>query len=216
MYLLDSEIKVNDKSYSAYYIYAVCTEPSYRGSGIMKKAFSYLEDLVVARKIDYVFLVPANEGLFSMYKKLGFKTGLTYEEEVVRCGNATPSEEFNTCLNYKKYSSFREKYSCSVPLVTLKEKAFNSFYSPVEESVWCLCTEDGYAVCENDEGKIIVHELFGNENVFIDAIAHRYKCEKMFIRKPSLKSESIPFGMYRSFNEVPEIKDAFFGIPYGV
>ena len=43
---------------------------------IMKKAFSHLENLVNSRGIDYIFLVPATEGLFSMYEKLGFKTGL--------------------------------------------------------------------------------------------------------------------------------------------
>lgn len=216
MYLLESSINIEGKLYSAYYIYAVCTEPSYRGAGIMKKAFSHLENLVNSRGIDYIFLVPATEGLFSMYEKLGFKTGLTYSEEFFYKNNLTSKVEIKPCLDYEAFCFYRKKYPCDVPLITLGQTAFNSFYSPVEDSVSCLCNDDGYAVCEKEHDRVVVHELFGNKAVLIAAAMNHYKIEKIVLRGPCIEKDGKPFGMYRSFGAVPEIKNAFFGIPYGV
>lgn len=217
MYLLDSTINIEGNNYKAYYIYAVCTDPSYRGMGLMKKAFSYLESIVAQRCIDYVFLVPASESLFSMYEKLGFKLGLTYDEKVIKTQSILLSEKTKIGFNYEKYCKSRQSCSFNVPLITLGERAFNSFYSPVDDSVCCLSTDDGYAVCEQDGDRVIVHELFGDENIFLGDVATQYKSENIILRKPCDKRNNAkPFGMYRSFGNGPEIKDAFFGIPYGV
>ena len=216
MYLLDSEIKTENEKYNAFYIYAVCTDPSYRGKGLMKKAFSFLENLVSERNIDYIFLVPASDSLFKMYEKLGFKTGFTYNEEVLyKNGNGLLNDK-NTVLTYEHYIKSRAKFSYDVPLATLKEKGFNSFYSPVGDTVKCLCNNIGYAVYETENGHVTVHELFGEKTELLTTVFNLSGKDTVTLRKPTENGCGVPFGMYRAFGAVPEIKNAFFGIPYGV
>jgi len=83
LYMLESEIAAKGKAYSAYYIYAVCTHPRYRGKGLMKSLFSELFKVAAGRGIDYLFLVPEQEYLFGVYEKLGFKIGFYYSEKEV-------------------------------------------------------------------------------------------------------------------------------------
>ena len=78
LYMLESEILINKKTYSAYYIYAVCTHPDFRGKGLMKRLFGELFKVAKGRNIDYLFLVPEEEYLFKLYEKIGF----TYEHEI--------------------------------------------------------------------------------------------------------------------------------------
>ena len=216
MYLLDSEIKTEKEKYNALYIYAVCTDPAYRGKGLMKKAFAFLENLVCERNTDYLFLVPASDSLFKMYENLGFKTGFTYNEEVLYKTDAVLSDNKNTVLTYEHYIKLRESFPCEIPLATLKEKGFNSFYSPVGDTVKCLCNNRGYAVYETENGKVTVHELFGEKTELLNTVFNLSGKDTVTLRKPTENGCGVPFGMYRAFGDVPEIKNAFFGIPYGV
>ncbi len=216
MYLLESEIKIKNAKYNALYIYAVCTRPSYRGKGIMREAFSFLESLVSSRNINYIFLVPASDSLFKMYEKLGFKTGFTYNEEVFYKNDSVLVNNVNSVLSYKHYLKSRESFLGEIPLATLKEKGFNSFYSPVGNTVMCLCNNSGYAVYETENGKVTVHELFGDKISLINAVFNLSGKDAVTLRKPTENGFGVPFGMYRAFGNVPEINNAFFGIPYGV
>ena len=83
LYMLESDILIDKKEYSAYYIYAVCTHPDFRGKGLMKSLFEELFKVGKSRNIDYLFLVPEEEYLFNIYEKLGFKKGFSYSEKVV-------------------------------------------------------------------------------------------------------------------------------------
>ncbi len=216
MYLLDSEISIKDNKYNALYIYAVCTDPSFRGKGIMKEAFSFLENLVFLRNIDYLFLVPANESLFGMYEKLGFKTGFTYTQEVFFGNDKNIKNQKSSVLSYENYLEARRMLLPKVPYATLKEKGFNSFYLPVGDSVKCFCDESGYVVYEIENGQVTIHELFGDKEPLVNSVINMSGNNTVTLRKPTENGcGGIPFGMYRAFGNVPEINDAFFGIPYG-
>jgi predicted acetyltransferase len=43
LYLLESDAFIEGVSYSAYYVYGVCTHPEYRNKGLMKKLFHFTE-----------------------------------------------------------------------------------------------------------------------------------------------------------------------------
>lgn len=215
MYLVESEIKIGQDKYNAFYIYAVCTDPIYRGNGLMRKAFDLLEEMTVSREIDYLFLVPAGESLFKMYEKSGFKTGFTYIEEVVSLTDAVTKTEKLSVLTYENYLKSRNVFSEEIPLATLKEKGFDSFYLPVGDTVKCVCNNSGYAVFEIENGQVTVHELFGDKMSLVNAVCSLSGKTEVTLRKPAENGCGIPFGMYRAFGDVPEINDAFFGIPYG-
>jgi ribosomal protein S18 acetylase RimI-like enzyme len=57
----------NGTVYKGYYIYAGCVDPSYRGSGIYRNLMREAE-----RDTAFTVLIPANEPLFGLYRKLGY------------------------------------------------------------------------------------------------------------------------------------------------
>ena len=83
LYMLESEILTEEKTCSAYYIYAVCTHPDFRGKGLMKGLFEELFNVAKSRNIDYLFLVPEEKYLYKIYEKLGFRTGFSYSQKTL-------------------------------------------------------------------------------------------------------------------------------------
>lgn len=215
-YLLESEIKVGGEKYDAFYIYAVCTEKKYRGMGIMRNTLAFCEKTARERNISYLFLVPANGELFKMYEKIGFKVGFTYNEEIIGKTDFSLKNDVGVGLTYRQYAEWRAGFTDDTALATLKETAFDGFYSPVGDSVVCLCNAAGYAVYESENGTVTVHELFGDKNALIGAVIEHSGKDELILRKPTANGGGVPFGMYRALGNVPKIENAFFGIPYGV
>jgi len=74
LYLIKAEITVNKKDYKAYYIYAAATDKKYRRRGVMGKLLEFCSALSEKRNVDYLFLHPETEKLYSYYAKNGFVT----------------------------------------------------------------------------------------------------------------------------------------------
>ena len=55
------------------YVYAVVTDPAHRGRGLCRKLMADVHALLKARGYDSVMLVPADENLREMYRKLGYE-----------------------------------------------------------------------------------------------------------------------------------------------
>ena len=55
------------------YVYAVVTDPAHRGRGLCRKLMEDVHVLLKAQNYDSVMLVPADEGLREMYRKLGYE-----------------------------------------------------------------------------------------------------------------------------------------------
>ena len=215
LYMLESEIIKDNKTYSAYYIYAVCTHPDFRGKGLMKSLFEELFKEAKSRNIDYLFLVPEEDYLFKIYGKLGFKNGFSYSSKILfkRDFNNIQNIE-NQKLIYKTYRKCIEENKKNVPVAVLKETTFNSFFSSVSGEVEAVFVEnEGYALYEETEEKLTVFELFGNENLLLNAVFNNTQREEIIYRQVA-NENSIPYGMFYKLNDVPEIQNGFFGIPY--
>ena len=52
------------------YIYAVVTDPAHRGKGLCRKLMADVHTLLAQQGYDSVILVPADEGLREMYRKI--------------------------------------------------------------------------------------------------------------------------------------------------
>ncbi len=214
VYIIESMLIVAGRTYTAYYVYGVCTHPAYRKNGVMTRCFGILENIVKTKSIDYLFLVPAEKSLFGMYEKLGFKTGIAYGEDVVyKSGNIT-GDFVSKPIEYNSYIELRRGLADNNMVVILGERGFNSFIRPVGNEVVCVYNGNDYAVFEKGNEEIVVHEWAGNRERVSDMVFSLSCAEKIVLRKPAEK-EGIPFGMYRAFGDAPEIKSAFFGIPYG-
>ena len=59
----------------------------------------------------------------------------------------------------------------------------------------------------------MIYELFGNEDVLLKAVFQNTEKTEALLRQASDKN-AVPYGMYYKINDVPEIKNGFFGIPY--
>ena len=55
------------------YIYAVVTDPQHRGKGLCRKLMANVHALLKTRGYDSVMLVPADEDLRKMYRKMGYE-----------------------------------------------------------------------------------------------------------------------------------------------
>ena len=55
------------------YIYAVVTDPRHRGKGLCRKLMTNVHSLLKTRGYDSVMLVPADEDLRKMYRKMGYE-----------------------------------------------------------------------------------------------------------------------------------------------
>lgn len=215
LYMLESEIINKEKIYSAYYIYAVCTHPDFRGKGLMKSLFEELFKVGKSRNIDYLFLVPEEEYLFNIYEKLGFKTGFSYSEKVAfKKDFINDRKNKIQRLTYKKYRETIKENPKSVPVAVLKESTFNSFFNSVSGEVKIASVEnEGYALYEETEEKLVIFELFGNENLLLNVVFQNTEKEEIIYRQNS-NDNPIPYGMFYKLSDVPEIKNGFFGIPY--
>lgn len=64
------------------YIYGVCTKKEYRNQGIMAKMLTESFDIAKKQAYQYSIIVPAEEYLFDIYEKYGYKStlNLAYQE----------------------------------------------------------------------------------------------------------------------------------------
>lgn len=215
LYMLESRIVADKKDYSAYYIYAVCTHPEYRGKGLMKKLFQELFKVAKSRNIDYLFLVPEEEYLFALYEKLGFRNGFSYSEKEVLRKDFSECEKIKTVkLDFENYRKIIRASIKNVPFVMLEKTTFKSFFNSVSSEVKTVYVEnEGYALYEETDETLTVYELFGNENLLLNVVFQNTKKEEVVLRQVA-NENSVPYGMFYKLNDVPEIKNGFFGIPY--
>ena len=70
-------VKCKYSQYNGQYIYAVCTAEEYRKKGYSSSLISEAKKQMG----DFLWLIPANDGLFEFYSKHGFETKLFSEGE---------------------------------------------------------------------------------------------------------------------------------------
>ncbi len=215
LYMIESTITNNGINYKGLYIYAVCTHPDFRGRGLMKKCFDFLFRISKERGVDYLFLVPADESLFTMYQNLGFKNGFYYSQRKVHSKDYIAENTIVEELSFEDYINIRKSFSKTINLATLGETGFKGFMSPESETVRAIKIGDSYGIYENADGSVIIHEIFGDEESVIQTIFNITRADFLDVRCVPQKGSSEPFGMYLTISDAPQIENAFFGIPYG-
>lgn len=213
LYLLDSTICVDGKSYQAYYVYGVSTLAEHRGKGLMKKCLDKAYEKAACDNVSYLYLVPAEESLFTLYGKAGYKIGF-YNVSCELHRNDYPKGNYTQCvLTFDEYIKYRQ--SADFTLATINRKAFNSFYNPVGDDIKIIHVKgEGYAVAEICDDECVIHEVFGNESVILGCVFDIVSFDTLTLKKSS-KADGTPYGMYIVSGDAPDFADGFFGIPYG-
>lgn len=76
LYLLDCTLTYSGVQYKGKYLYAAATDKRYRGKGLMASLINEAEEYCKSAELDFISLVPANEGLYSYYEKFGFVSAM--------------------------------------------------------------------------------------------------------------------------------------------
>lgn len=74
LFLLEGKMKIENKLYPSYYLYAAATAKSERGKGLMAELLAFAENIARNRKTDFICLKPAEKSLYDYYGKFGFKS----------------------------------------------------------------------------------------------------------------------------------------------
>ena len=89
------------------YIYAVVTDPRHRGRGLCRKLMEEVHALLKNRGYASVMLVPADEGLREMYRKMGYGNCTTIGK--LTCGAGKNPVDIQN-ISTEKYASLRREF----------------------------------------------------------------------------------------------------------
>lgn len=88
------------------YVYAVVTDPRHRGRGLCRKLMEHVHALLKEKGYASVMLVPADEGLREMYRKMGYEDCTRIGELVCMAGNSAPEIR---SVGTEEYAALRRK-----------------------------------------------------------------------------------------------------------
>ena len=100
LYWLDGELE--GRKYA--YIYGVATHPEHRGKGLCRKLMADVHILLKQLGYDSVLLVPAEKGLWEMYRKMGYEDCTAISE--ITCTAADVSTEIRS-VSPEEYADLR-------------------------------------------------------------------------------------------------------------
>lgn len=181
LFLLDCDIIAQDKKLEAYYLYAAATHPGFRGQGYMTK----LINQVKSSALRPIITKPADEGLFSFYRALGFEDAFYFSEKL--CERKTECKISLRKTTVYDYKTIREKLLTNTPHVLLGDVADMEL-----SSLTLLAGEDTCCAVDLDEEIPIVKEIISNRNNAEDAVLSFLNKLKAVFRTTEF---SAPFAM---------------------
>lgn len=138
--------------------YAICTAPAARGKGYASALVSHIRELVLDEgKLSLI--CPANEGLVSFYKRLGYKPHFyadSFEAEI----DEDISVSVET-INTEEYKGYREAFLADIPHIAINKKVLDLCKEDSVNSHGILNINRGDAICIIEE--INADEMFISE-----------------------------------------------------
>lgn len=173
------------------YLYAACTDASYRRQGIMENLISTAKSYCIENGYASIFLVPANEKLYDYYSKFGFISSFLKKKLTLCAYNADYNENYN-CQDLTVISDLKEKlllkidgfkFERKVLEYTVKEHFFNC------GKVLLYNGEEGSALAfyYEDNNNIIVKEFLSDFNISTAAVQKLFSnknAENIYILAP--------------------------------
>lgn len=207
LYLLNCKIDFDNKEYKGKYLYAAATSPAYRSKGIMAELIKEAREHCQKEQMDFISLVPGNEGLYNYYEKFGFKTAMHRYETVIRNlphNNAYNSdsmtdipafviEKYQNIFNGNRFSYCEDDLQYAINCL---DNAQSSFYR---------ISKDGYFIA--DKEMTTVHEFISSlenfENNFQKMLNHftgKIKIYSPYDLSEYGETKSLKYGMLFPIN----------------
>lgn len=179
------------------YIYAVATDPAHRGRGLCRKLMADVHGLLAEQSYDSVMLVPADEGLRNMYRRMGYAdcTGIAQ----IACTAASTAAAIRN-VNPEEYASLRRTMLTEGSV--LQEGENLTFLAAQTQ----LFAGADFLLAAWLEGNTLHGtELLGNADA-APGILTALGCEKGIFQIPG---NDIPFAMIHRFHDAAVIPKYF-------
>ena len=139
------------------YIYAVTTDEKFRGQGICRALVEYVKQ---SKNYDFLVLVPQNQGLFELYRKMDFKdASASLKKEIQVSGDAENEITIENLTSFE-YEAVRNKYFYRIIkwgseiLLFAQEMYDGTFCKVIDEK-----NEESFAFLYKDGEKVVIKEL---------------------------------------------------------
>ncbi len=173
------------------YLYAVATAQAHRGRGLCKALMGQALALLCQQGYSGALLSPAEEGLFSMYEKMGFREVLTIREFPALAGGVPAAL---TSIAPEEYARLRREALPAGGLVQEGENlaflARNAAFYRGENCLFAAAKEDGHLFCM---------EYFGPDSLAPEIVA-ALGAQTGTFRTPGIEK---PFALYASLDGKP-------------
>lgn len=136
------------------YLYAVATDPAYRNRGLCRRLTEDLIPLLTHQGYHGIILVPQNESVISMYRKLGYADCIYLTESTVPCRDLKLSLRR---LSAGEYAALRR------PLLPKNSVLQEGNALPFLDALYVFFAFEGsIAAVHLEGGTLVCHELLGD------------------------------------------------------
>ena len=128
--MIPYEIKTDYEIIPSAYICGVCTHPSERGNGFMKKLMYEAIEIMRERIYKVSILIPAEQWLYDFYSQFGYVHQIKYIAETYTFDNQTKNTETNPSLG--QFTLDKQEYSFSASYhggYLFKECTIENYYT---------------------------------------------------------------------------------------
>lgn len=193
VYSVYAPLVLNDRTeIGALYMCGICTKPEYRGKNIASTLINKCFEFAKENNIDLCYLIPANQGLFDFYEKLGFEKA-TYinkkEVEAEYCKMPEYNKGFDKLL-IECYSNF------DMPFKPLRNESEFRYISECYSDV--LRFEEGYIVLDEDDRFVYLMEQSFDGVKYAKSYAF-LKSKKLIVLE-SADNSGTPFAVVKKIN----------------
>ena len=197
LFLMDCCLKTNSGNLPYYYLYAACTDPEYRGKGLMGELLQEAKDFAKNKGKKGIILKPAKPSLFTFYERYGFSPFFKVSKAILNSGALASFKNTETKdISLERWWELRQNILSNLSdcFVSFDKELFLSAASD------CKVATDGngsFVVYEIREDTLLCKEcIFENskENGVFEIVAtllRKNNIEKAELRFPANKNPAI-------------------------
>lgn len=183
------------------YVYAVVTHPGYRGKGLCRELMTQVHTALAALGYQAVLLVPAEEALRSMYRKLGYRDCTSVSEFLCTAAEkGCPARS----VGLEEYQQLRRTF---LPEKGVLQEGENLDFLAAQAQLFA--GEDFLLAAYLEKDTLQGMELLGNRAA-APGIVHSLGCKAGRFRTPG---DTIPFAMIHTLTEAA-VQPGYFGFAF--
>lgn len=209
-----SYVDEDGEVHSCAYLYAVATEPAFRGQGCCRALLAQAERSLQRDGLKLCCLVPGEASLFAFYQKLGYTIAFTCHRQSIpakkaegirlRRIDASAYENLRQMQLYGQFISYPEF------LLELQQQAGLASGAGLYriESNELVCV----AACEKQGERLLIREMLPADESLAAHLAHSLGCKEVMLQSPG---DALPYGMAKALSDIPLPQNSYLGLAFG-